>query len=126
MPTNYSPPRDEHALADRAHELQRAARHAQKHAAASDHVPELGAALAHIEEALDRLSVAMLQMASGGYYRSTTHRVVNPTGEAALTSRYSMPLFLHPRPEVRLSETHTAGTYLDERLSEIGLKTQQY
>lgn len=65
----------------------------------------------------------MLQMASGGHYRSTTHRVVNPEGGAATEPRYSMPLFLHPRPEVRLSEAHTAGSYLDERLREIGLKT---
>lgn len=67
----------------------------------------------------------MLQMASGGYYRSTTHRVVNPTGEAAHQPRYSMPLFLHPRPEVRLSETHTANDYLSERLAEIGLRTSK-
>jgi hypothetical protein len=33
-----------------------------------------------------------------------------------------MPLFLHPWPEVRLSDRHTAGSYLDERLREIGLK----
>lgn len=65
----------------------------------------------------------MLQMASGGFYRSTTHRVVNPVGDASREPRYSMPLFLHPRPEVRLSSSHTAGTYLDERLREIGLKT---
>ncbi len=65
----------------------------------------------------------MLQMASGGFYRSTTHRVVNPEGDESAVPRYSMPLFLHPRPEVRLSDVHTAGTYLDERLREIGLKT---
>jgi isopenicillin N synthase-like dioxygenase len=64
----------------------------------------------------------MLQMASGGYYRSTTHRVVNPSGEAARRSRLSMPLFLHPWPHVRLSASHTAREYLDERLREIGLK----
>jgi isopenicillin N synthase-like dioxygenase len=64
----------------------------------------------------------MLQMATGGHFRSTTHRVVNPPGEGARQPRLSMPLFLHPRPEVRLSETHTAGSYLDERLREIGLK----
>lgn len=63
----------------------------------------------------------MLQEASGGYYVSTTHRVVNPKGPEARLPRYSMPLFLHPRPEVRLSEKHTAGSYLDERLREIGL-----
>jgi hypothetical protein len=65
MPTNHSPLCDDHALADSAHELQRAAGYVQKHAAASDHVPALGATLAHIEEALDRLSVGMLQMATG-------------------------------------------------------------
>jgi isopenicillin N synthase-like dioxygenase len=64
----------------------------------------------------------MLKEASGGYYPSTTHRVVNPTGPAAASPRFSMPLFLHPRKEVRLSEKHTAGTYLTERLREIGLK----
>lgn len=63
----------------------------------------------------------MLQMASNGYYKSTTHRVVNPRGDAARQPRYSMPLFLHPRPDVRLSEKHTAGSYLEERLREIGL-----
>jgi hypothetical protein len=64
MPTDHPAP-CEHALADSAHELQRAAGNVQKHAAASDQVPALGATLAHIEEALDRLSVAMLQMANG-------------------------------------------------------------
>ena len=65
MPTNHPTPCDEHVLADSAHELQRAAGHVQKHAAASDQVPALAATLAHIEEALDRLSVGMLQMANG-------------------------------------------------------------
>lgn len=64
----------------------------------------------------------MLQMASGGHFRSTTHRVVNPSGDEARRPRLSMPLFLHPRPEVRLSDRHTAGSYLEERLREIGLK----
>jgi isopenicillin N synthase-like dioxygenase len=64
----------------------------------------------------------MLQMATEGYYRSTTHQVVNPAGEEGRTARLSMPLFLHPCPEVRLSDTHTAQSYLDERLREIGLK----
>jgi isopenicillin N synthase-like dioxygenase len=64
----------------------------------------------------------MLQMATAGHYRSTTHRVVNPTGEETRRPRLSMPLFLHPWPEVRLSATHTARQYLDERLREIGLK----
>jgi isopenicillin N synthase-like dioxygenase len=65
----------------------------------------------------------MLEMATSGFYRSTPHRVVNPQGEDASRSRLSMPLFLHPWPEVRLSARHTAGSYLDERLREIGLKS---
>jgi isopenicillin N synthase-like dioxygenase len=63
----------------------------------------------------------MLKLASGDYFPSTTHRVVNPKGPAAKASRYSMPLFLHPRKDVRLSEKHTARSYLEERLREIGL-----
>jgi len=64
----------------------------------------------------------MLQEASRGYYKSTTHRVANPTGESARRSRISLPLFLQPRPEVVLSERYTAGSYLDERLRELGVK----
>ena len=64
----------------------------------------------------------MLQEASAGFFKSTTHRVVNPKGDAAKRPRYSMPLFIHPRPEVRLSSKHTADTYLNERLKELGLK----
>jgi len=64
----------------------------------------------------------MLKEASGEYYPSTTHRVVNPKGSEAKTSRYSIPLFLHPRSEVRLSKRHTAESYLNERLRELGLK----
>lgn len=63
----------------------------------------------------------MLQLASQGFYRSTTHRVVNPAGPARHQSRLSMPLFLHPRPEVLLAEGKTARQYLQERLREIGL-----
>lgn len=64
----------------------------------------------------------MLQMASQAYYRSTTHRVVNPTGPESKNSRYSMPLFLHPRWDVPLSPRMTAGQYLEQRLREIGLR----
>lgn len=63
----------------------------------------------------------MLQKASGGYYPSTTHRVVNPPAEGNI-SRYSMPMFLHPRPDIRLDADYTANDYLQERLQEIGLK----
>ena len=65
----------------------------------------------------------MLKEASGGYYPSTTHRVVNPASKSGNSSRYSMPLFLHPRDDVQLSKEYTAKTYLKERLLEIGLKT---
>ncbi|HKI75381.1 MAG TPA: 2OG-Fe(II) oxygenase family protein [Pseudomonadales bacterium] len=61
----------------------------------------------------------MLQEASGGYFRSTTHRVVNPRGEARGKARMSLPLFLHPRRDVVLSPRYTAGSYLDERLREL-------
>ncbi|WP_448565585.1 2OG-Fe(II) oxygenase family protein [Thalassotalea ganghwensis] len=64
----------------------------------------------------------MLQEASGGYFPSTSHRVVNPTGENAKKSRISLPLFLHPRDEVVLSERHTQKSYLLERLKELGVK----
>jgi len=66
----------------------------------------------------------MLQLASRGYLKSTTHRVVN-TEEGRVAARFSMPLFIHPWPEVRLSPTKTAAQYLDERLEEIGLKPKK-
>lgn len=63
----------------------------------------------------------MLQECSGGYYKATTHRVCNPSDETSRYSRYSMPLFVHPHKEVVLSQRHTAGSYLDERLRENGI-----
>lgn len=63
----------------------------------------------------------MLQECSDDYYPSTTHRVLNPTGENSKKSRLAMPLFLHPRDEVILSSRHTAGSYCQERFEEIGL-----
>ncbi len=64
----------------------------------------------------------MLQMCSNNYYKSTTHRVVNPQGEAARLARLAMLLFLHPNDEVQLSANHTAMSYLLERLRELGLR----
>lgn len=61
----------------------------------------------------------MLDLATNHFYRSTTHRVINP--ESSNESRLSMPLFLHPRPETALSPTKTAGQYLHERLVELGV-----
>ena len=61
----------------------------------------------------------MLQEASGGYFPSTTHRVVNPEGADKAIGRISLPLFCHPNPEVILSDRYTADSYLQERLREL-------
>ncbi|MEL7199556.1 MAG: 2-oxoglutarate and iron-dependent oxygenase domain-containing protein [Pseudomonadota bacterium] len=53
-------------------------------------VPE-GALVINVGDMLERLT--------NGRLVSTTHRVVNPKGPAALRSRYSMPFFLHFRPD---------------------------
>ncbi len=65
----------------------------------------------------------MLKLASQQYFPSTTHRVINPTGDGEIknTSRYSLPMFLHPNPSVYLGEGMTADDYLKKRLAEIGL-----
>ncbi len=63
----------------------------------------------------------VLKECTQGYYSSTTHQVVNPTGEAAKTSRYSIPLFLHAREEVRLSDRYIMKDFFRERLAELGL-----
>lgn len=76
----------------------------------------------------------MLQRLTNGRMRSTTHRVVNPTGEAARRSRYSMPFFLHFRPDFMIEpladcvgegdspeEPISAHDYLMQRLREINL-----
>jgi isopenicillin N synthase-like dioxygenase len=78
----------------------------------------------------------MLQRLTNNKLKSTTHRVVNPLREEMKNSRYSVPFFLHPKPDMSLAclpscidDKHpklytdiTAGEYLDERLREIGLK----
>lgn len=61
----------------------------------------------------------MLQEASGGYFPSTTHRVINPPDADHNNSRISLPLFLHPRPDVVLSSRYTADSYLKQRLDEL-------
>ena len=61
----------------------------------------------------------MLEEASGKYYPSTVHRVLNPTGEGAKKSRISLPLFLHPRRNVVLSERYTVESYFNERMEEL-------
>jgi isopenicillin N synthase-like dioxygenase len=76
----------------------------------------------------------MLQNLTNGLFKSTTHRVTNPDRDR--DRRFSLPFFVHPRPEVDLSPlapciartggepqfpTLTAGEYLKQRLQEIGL-----
>jgi isopenicillin N synthase-like dioxygenase len=76
----------------------------------------------------------MLQQLTNGLFKSTTHRVTNPTQDRE--RRFSMPFFVHPRQTVDLSPLArcialtggkplfpkmTAGDYLHQRLQEIGL-----
>jgi len=77
----------------------------------------------------------MLQRLTNGRLRSTSHRVVNPAPDRASKARYSMPFFLHFRPDFvieALPGTVPAGEqpkwppisshdYLLERLREIKL-----
>lgn len=78
----------------------------------------------------------MLQRLTNGMLRSTSHRVVNPAPDRASHARYSMPFFLHFRPDFMIEAlpgTVPAGEqpkwppisshdYLQERLREIKLK----
>jgi isopenicillin N synthase-like dioxygenase len=66
----------------------------------------------------------MLQELSRGYYPSTTHKVATPDGDENSAPRMSLPLFLHPKPDVVLSDRYTAKSYLDERLVELGVLNQ--
>lgn len=59
----------------------------------------------------------MMQLASGGRYKSTTHRVINP--ENNTQDRVSMPLFVHPHSHTVLAPGKTAGQYLAERIAQI-------
>jgi isopenicillin N synthase-like dioxygenase len=58
----------------------------------------------------------MLQEATRRQLPSTSHRVINPPSAESNQSRISMPYFLAPYLDLRLSEHHTAGSYLRERL----------
>ncbi|OUS00948.1 flavonol synthase [Flavobacteriales bacterium 33_180_T64] len=78
----------------------------------------------------------MLSRHTNNKLKSTIHRVVNPPRELWGTSRYSIPFFMHPISEMKLDvldscideenpkqfEDITAGTFLNERLIELGLK----
>ncbi|HEY5713130.1 MAG TPA: 2OG-Fe(II) oxygenase family protein [Allosphingosinicella sp.] len=78
----------------------------------------------------------MLQRLTNNVLKSTTHRVVNPPPERRGTSRYSMPFFLHFRPDFLIEtlpgcvsaerpnlypEPITSHDFLQERLREIKL-----
>jgi isopenicillin N synthase-like dioxygenase len=66
----------------------------------------------------------MLQRVTGGRMRSTTHRVAPPATDRTHVARYSMPFFLHFRPDFVVDPGPppvTAHDYLRERLREIGL-----
>lgn len=78
----------------------------------------------------------MLERLTNKKLMSTVHRVVNPSQEKLNTSRYSIPFFMHPKPDMDLTcldnciddinpksfDDVTAGQFLEERLKEIGLK----
>jgi isopenicillin N synthase-like dioxygenase len=78
----------------------------------------------------------MLQRLTNHVLPSTSHRVVNPPAERRHIPRYSMPFFLHLRPDVMIEALPqcvtsdnplrelpiSAHDYLHERLREIGLK----
>ena len=63
----------------------------------------------------------MLEIISNNKLRSTAHRVKTKNNEDK--SRYSIPFFLHPRPEVILDPevNLTANDFLNKRLSDIKL-----
>ncbi len=78
----------------------------------------------------------MLSRLTNDVLPSTTHRVVNPQPERAGVARFSMPFFLHFRPDFeirtlaccvsaqrpdRYPEPITADAFLRRRLTEIGL-----
>jgi isopenicillin N synthase-like dioxygenase len=90
--------------------------------------PEPGAVVVNIGDMLQRLTNHRLP--------STTHRVVYPIAERRGVGRYSMPFFVHFRPDYRIETLPgcvtleapdryptpiTAGAYLAQRLQEIRL-----
>lgn len=69
----------------------------------------------------------MMELVTRSKLKSTSHRVVDPNVNAS-TSRYSMPFFLHPSPDIMLrsivdnsSESVSAHDFLEERLRAIKL-----
>ena len=77
----------------------------------------------------------MLSRHTNNKLKSTIHKVINPPEELWENSRYSIPFFMHPKAEMKLNcleecidesnpqqfEDITAGEFLTERLTELGL-----
>jgi isopenicillin N synthase-like dioxygenase len=59
----------------------------------------------------------MMELASGGALKSTTHRVTNPANPAS--DRVSIPLFVHPHGNTILAPGVTAQQFLNQRLNAI-------
>jgi isopenicillin N synthase-like dioxygenase len=78
----------------------------------------------------------MLSRLTNNQLKSTIHQVINPPRELWGSSRYSIPFFMHPISSMPLNclpncidvshpkayHDTTAGSYLEERLIELGLK----
>ena len=69
----------------------------------------------------------MMQLVTRSKLKSTSHRVVDHNSSSS-ASRYSMPFFLHPSPEIELcsivddsTESISAHDFLEERLKAIKL-----
>jgi isopenicillin N synthase-like dioxygenase len=66
----------------------------------------------------------MLEMATNGYLRAAKHRVTANTQLIRDTSRFSFPVFIHPRREVELKLGVVAIDALRSRITEIGFNGQ--
>lgn len=62
----------------------------------------------------------MLEIATNSVIKSTKHRVVTEENFQAHSSRFSFPVFIHPRREVELKPNLTAMSILKKRITEIG------
>ena len=69
----------------------------------------------------------MMQLVTRSKLKSTSHRVIDHNIGRS-TSRYSMPFFVHPSPEIELcsivddsKESISANDFLEERLRAIKL-----
>jgi isopenicillin N synthase-like dioxygenase len=68
----------------------------------------------------------MLERLTAGKLVSTTHRVVNPSGPAALRSRYSMPFFLHFRPDFQIEPLDSCVEEMGEENAEPPISSHDF